>query len=96
MSAPPTSEPRDLLATCWTGKAAEFLSAPGAHGPVPCSELAMHCRIAGKQVQRYALFTDRENRINWAAVEIAGRRTPTEGLPAEVLPWEVRPLHNLE
>ena len=48
----------ERLSTSWTGSRASFVSQHGDHGTVPYSELAMHTRIAGLAVQRYALFTD--------------------------------------
>ena len=94
-AADPSAEER--LSTSWTGSCASFVSQHGDHGTVPYSELAMHTRIAGLAVQRYALFTDSTNPergIIWA--QVFTDQGMTDGLPSEVLPWPVRHKHTID
>jgi hypothetical protein len=82
----------------WAGQEACYVSAPGDHGKVPHSELAMHTRIAGRTIRRYALFKNREGHIRWAHVETQkpdGDMQVTDGGLGEVLTHEIRQKHGL-
>jgi len=80
------------FAGTWYVGALQIDFAPG-EGPVPRSELAMHTRIAGKTLDAVAVVyyreDNRETRPRWAYV-LHGE-TFTDGLYAEVIPWEMRP-----
>ena len=79
-----------LLDTAWTGKKASYVADLGRYGKVGYSELAMHTRIAGKEVVRFALWpADDGVHVGWAHVQTEDGRI-TDGLPSEVLPGSVR------
>lgn len=87
---PPTPlEDRAEQMAGWSGSY-YWTSSLNDHGEVGYSELAMHCRIAGKNVVQYALFSspDRVPSVTYALVMTEDRKV-TEGLPHEVLPAEV-------
>ena len=56
-----------------------------AKGKVPHSELAMHTKIAGKEIEKYEIINDRLARV-W----VVGDSRPVDGLHSEVLSWEIR------
>lgn len=82
------------IARAWQGSGADYVSPPASglgYGDAPYSELAVHTQIAGKPIERFALFTDQRwaPHVSWAQVQTAGHRI-TDGLPGEVLPDPVR------
>ena len=92
----PIRRPRNACPQAGPDRARHSSSQHGDHGTVPYSELAMHTRIAGLAVQRYALFTDSANPergIIWA--QVFTDQGMTDGLPSEVLPWPVRHQHGI-
>lgn len=79
-----------FLDTAWTGKKADYVADLGRYGKVQHSELAMHTRIAGMEVVRFALWASKDGvHVDWAHVETEDGRV-TDGLPSEVLPGSVR------
>lgn len=53
---------------------------------VPYSELAMHCKIAGKVILKWEILPGKECADVWTDED----PMPTRGLVSEVLPFELR------
>ncbi len=61
-----------------------YATEPWGYGAVPASELALHCRIAGLPIKRYAVFPG-----GTAVVELSESYTVT-GLVSELVPYALR------
>ena len=55
--------------------------------PVPCSELAMHLRIADKPVTAYCIHGPNDN---YVTITVRGHQGTYDGLLSELLPFELR------
>lgn len=69
---------------------------------VPYSECAIHCRYAGHQVQKVAIFfrdiptgdNDSKRHPSWAFA-LLDNGVLAQGLVSEIVPWSIRRAHEL-